>query len=278
MATSSLKGISAHSPESPRAAGSTPFKAALYVGAAAVCLTAGALSIWSARSVEIAPAEVFLNPTRTELSKLEQKQTANAETVLVNNTATTIKIESIDATCGCTKPHTEADVLAPGSSTKLSAEISTGLRRGEFSSLVTLNYVGTDTPIKGSLAWSIQAEIETEYSASPESLVLSRNSSGRHQQIRLASRTVPDFAISGVVCSHKCLRASYARGPANGEWTVDVQFLPGSAMFPVGRHWLTVSTNATVQPELMIPIYVTAIAEKGESTKRDKERLTGGSR
>jgi hypothetical protein len=49
-------------------------------------------------------------------------------------------------------------------------------------------------------------------------------------------------------------------------------------MFPVGRHWLTVSTNATVQPELMIPIYVTAIAEKGESTKRDKERLTGGSR
>jgi hypothetical protein len=278
VGTSSLEQMTADHPQPNRASGNTRLKAGLQIGAAAVCLAAGTLSIWRGRSLESAPAQVFLNPPRSELGKLQQKQTAQAETIVVNNTGTTIKIESIDATCGCTKPHTETDILAPGSSTKLSAEIHTGFKRGELSSVVTLNYAGTDTPIKGSLAWTIRAEIETEYSASPESLFLTRNKIGLHHKIHLASRTVRDFAVSGVSCSHKCLQASCARGPTEGEWTVDVQLLPQSTTFPAGRHWLTVSTNAAVQPELMIPIYVAAVTESGETTKADKQQPAGGAR
>ena len=243
--------------------------------AAALCVCAGAMSIWTAFSAGTEEAAVFISPARQDLGKLKQLQATQAETLLVNNTKRTIRIESIEATCGCTKPRAENDVIPPASSTTVRAEIQTGYRRGEFSSLVTINYKCDDTETKGRLAWSIRADVETEYSIRPELLLFTRNSVGFHQQIYIQSRTVPNFTLSGVTCSHNCFRTSCTRDASPGNWKIDVQFVPGSAMFPAGRHWLTVSTNALVQPELMIPINVVDIVVGGESAKPTIDRPAG---
>jgi hypothetical protein len=244
------------------------------IAGAAACVCAALISIWSAFSADAEAASVFVSPARQDLGRLKQLQTVQSETLLVNNTLKTIRIESIDATCGCTKVHAETDVLVAGSSTKLQAEIQTGQRRGDFSSLMTVNYVCPDTEAKGTVAWLIQAAVETEYIAEPESLVFTRQSEN-HQQIHLASRTVPNFMVSTVTCSHKCLRASYARGASPEKWTIDVHFGADAGAFPVGRHWLTVSTNAPVQRELMIPISVVD-AEGLESATPKSDQVARG--
>jgi hypothetical protein len=235
------------------------FSTALHVSAVFLCVVAGITSIRWARSVDAEPVGVCFDPPRQDLGKLKQLQTVLAEAVLLNKTQKRIRITSVDATCGCTKPILKTDVLEPGASEVLKVEIQMGYRRNAFSSAVIVSYMADGSDVKESVTWSIQGDVETEYKIEPESLAFSEQRDRLNQHIHISSQSVANFTLSRATCSHRAFRVAYSKDAVPGEWTIEVTFVPESTSFPVGRHWLSVSTNATVQPDIQIPLYVTMV-------------------
>ena len=96
---------------------------------------------------------LILKEPSYDFGKIPQGKPVTHEFELVNTSADTLKIENVQASCGCTTPVWKKDPVAPGGSTKINVGYN-ALAEGNFERLVTVYYNGNQVKtltIKGNV-------------------------------------------------------------------------------------------------------------------------------
>jgi hypothetical protein len=82
-----------------------------------------------------------LKETSFDFGKIPQGKPVTHEFELVNASNDTLKLENVQASCGCTTPIWKKDAVAPGASTKINVGYN-ALAEGAFEKPVTIYYNG----------------------------------------------------------------------------------------------------------------------------------------
>ncbi|MBE7173305.1 MAG: DUF1573 domain-containing protein [Williamsia sp.] len=95
-----------------------------------------------------------LKETQFEFGKIQQGQPVTHDFFIANNSADSLKLERVQASCGCTTPVWKNDPVAPGGSTQITVGFN-AQNEGPFEKLVTIYYNGGQVKtltIKGTVA------------------------------------------------------------------------------------------------------------------------------
>jgi hypothetical protein len=84
---------------------------------------------------------LFLKEGYFDFGKIPQGKPVTHEFEVVNTSKDTLKIENVQASCGCTTPVWKKDPVAPGESTKINVGYNS-LAEGVFEKPVTIYYNG----------------------------------------------------------------------------------------------------------------------------------------
>jgi len=96
---------------------------------------------------------VYLKETSFDFGKIPQGKPVIHEFQIENSARDTLKLENVQASCGCTTPVWKKDPVAPGGNTKINVGYN-ALSEGPFEKLVTISYNGGQTKtltIKGNV-------------------------------------------------------------------------------------------------------------------------------
>jgi len=96
---------------------------------------------------------LVLKETSFDFGKIPQGKPVTHEFELVNASTDTLKLENVQASCGCTTPIWKKEPVAPGASTKINVGYN-ALAEGNFDKLVTIYYNGNQVKtlsIKGTV-------------------------------------------------------------------------------------------------------------------------------
>ena len=97
---------------------------------------------------------LLLKETQFDFGKIQQGQPVTHEFSVSNNSADSLKLEKVQASCGCTTPVWKNEPVAPGGSTLITVGFN-AQNEGPFEKLVTIFYNGGQTKtvtIKGTVA------------------------------------------------------------------------------------------------------------------------------
>jgi hypothetical protein len=83
---------------------------------------------------------VSLEPAYIDLGSIPNGQSKVAVFKLRNNSSSTVKIDKLSTTCGCTEAGMSADVVEPGNSLEVRAKMSNYSRLGKFGAQVSANW------------------------------------------------------------------------------------------------------------------------------------------
>ena len=87
-------------------------------------------------------AEILvLKETSFDFGKISQGKPVTHEFVLINAAKDTLKLENVQASCGCTTPVWKKDPVAPGETTNINVGYN-ALAEGVFEKVVTIYYNG----------------------------------------------------------------------------------------------------------------------------------------
>lgn len=88
------------------------------------------------------PAEMLvLKEPSFDFGKIQQGQPVTHEFEVTNTSADTVKLQNVQASCGCTTPVWKKDPIAPGQSTSINVGYNAA-SEGPFEKLVTIYYNG----------------------------------------------------------------------------------------------------------------------------------------
>ena len=109
----------------------------LVLAAISLGLKAQALQTSLKPSAEI----LVLKETSYDFGKIPQSRPVTHEFVLINAAKDTLKLENVQASCGCTTPVWKKDPVASGETTKINVGYN-ALAEGVFEKVVTIYYNG----------------------------------------------------------------------------------------------------------------------------------------
>jgi len=84
---------------------------------------------------------LLLKETSFDFGKIPQGRPVTHEFEIVNTSADTLKLENVQASCGCTTPVWKKDPVAPANSTKINVGYN-AMAEGSFEKVVTIYYNG----------------------------------------------------------------------------------------------------------------------------------------
>ena len=91
----------------------------------------------------LAAAEVIsLKETEYDFGKIPQGKPVTHIFMLTNTGGTPLKLDNVQASCGCTTPEWSKDEIAPGASSKITVGYNAGAD-GPFTKFITITYNGT---------------------------------------------------------------------------------------------------------------------------------------
>ena len=110
-----------------------------------------------------APEVIALKETEYDFGKIPQGKPVTHVFTFTNTGSTPLKLDNVQASCGCTTPEWSKDEIAPGASSKINVGYNAATD-GPFTKYITVTYNGTQTKqiiIKGEV-W------KTPTSSAPE--------------------------------------------------------------------------------------------------------------
>ena len=91
----------------------------------------------------LAAAEVIsLKETEYDFGKIPQGKPVTHIFMLTNTGSTPLKLDNVQASCGCTTPEWSKDEIAPGASSKITVGYNAAAD-GPFTKFITITYNGT---------------------------------------------------------------------------------------------------------------------------------------
>jgi Protein of unknown function (DUF1573) len=98
-------------------------------------------------STKTAVAEVLvLKETSFDFGQIQQGRPVTHEFYLSNNSTDTLKIENVQASCGCTTPVWNREPVAPGANAKITVGYNAAAE-GNFEKNITIFYNGNQTKV-----------------------------------------------------------------------------------------------------------------------------------
>lgn len=125
-------------------------------------------SVAAADSTKPAKESLVLKETEFDFGKIPQGKPVTHVFEFVNTGTTPFSLDNVQASCGCTTPVWNKDVVAPGASAKITVGYN-AQNEGEFAKPVTITYNGNQTKqitIKGDV-W------KTPVTSAPENTSIS---------------------------------------------------------------------------------------------------------
>jgi hypothetical protein len=94
----------------------------------------------SKSNVAVVDTSLFLPETLFDFGKIPQGKPVTHQFTVINHGKSTLKIENVQASCGCTTPEWEKDkVLSPGESTQIKVGYNAAAE-GPFNKTITITY------------------------------------------------------------------------------------------------------------------------------------------
>lgn len=115
----------------------------------------------SAASEEMKPADVLnIQVKEHDFGKIPQGKPVTTEFAVTNSGTTPLKLDNVQASCGCTTPVWDKEAsIAPGATSKITVGYNAAAE-GAFTKFITITYNGTQSQqvaIKGEV-WKTPAE------------------------------------------------------------------------------------------------------------------------
>ena len=123
-------------------------------------------NVASVQDKKTAVEVVALKETEYDFGKIPQGKPVTHIFNFTNTGAVPLKLDNVQASCGCTTPEWSKDEVAPGSSSKITVGYNAA-NDGEFEKTITLTYNGSQTQqiiIKGEV-WKTPVASAPENSA-----------------------------------------------------------------------------------------------------------------
>ena len=96
------------------------------------------------KAVDAAPEALSLKHTEHDFGKIPQGKPVTYVFTFTNTGTTPLKLENVQAACGCTTPEWSKDEIVPGASSKITVGYNAAAE-GPFSKPVTITYNGNQT-------------------------------------------------------------------------------------------------------------------------------------
>ena len=93
---------------------------------------------------DVAPEAIALKETEFDFGKIPQGKPVTHVFTFTNTGTTPLKLENVQASCGCTTPEWSKDEIAPGGSSKITVGYNAAAD-GPFTKYITVTYNGTQT-------------------------------------------------------------------------------------------------------------------------------------
>ena len=93
---------------------------------------------------DVAPEAIALKETEYDFGKIPQGKPVTHVFTFTNTGKTPLKLDNVQAACGCTTPEWSKDEIAPGASSKIVVGYNAAAD-GPFTKSITLTYNGTQT-------------------------------------------------------------------------------------------------------------------------------------
>ena len=99
-----------------------------------------------ATAVAAKPEILLLRQTEHDFGKIPQGRPATFDFEIVNTGKDSLKLDNVQASCGCTTPEWSKDNIAPGASAKIKVGYNAHAE-GAFTKTVTIFYAGNQTKV-----------------------------------------------------------------------------------------------------------------------------------
>ena len=92
-------------------------------------------------SVKAAQEMLVLKESAFDFGKIQQGQPVTHEFIVTNNSSDSLRLDNVQASCGCTTPVWKHEAVAPGASTPISVGYNAA-NEGTFDKTVTIYFNG----------------------------------------------------------------------------------------------------------------------------------------
>ena len=94
------------------------------------------------KATTVAPEVVSLKETEYDFGKIPQGKPVTHVFAFTNTGTTPLKLDNVQASCGCTTPEWSKDEVAPGATSKITVGYNAAAD-GPFTKFITITYNGT---------------------------------------------------------------------------------------------------------------------------------------
>jgi hypothetical protein len=98
----------------------------------------------SIKEAASAPEVISLKQTEHDFGKIPQGKPVTYVFTFTNTGSTPLKLDNVQASCGCTTPEWSKDEIAPGASSKITVGYNAAAE-GPFTKPITITYNGSQT-------------------------------------------------------------------------------------------------------------------------------------
>ena len=202
-----------------------------------------------------APLEI-LGSNAIDLGTLRQTETTKKALRVRNNSASTVFVHGVMATCGCTTPKISADRIPAGEVATVNVAFDAHGVRGHSEQYVWVRYSeGVNSPV-AELAVRIDAVVTPDYDVTPARLP-AFSPTNTTQDLVLTPNAAAAVAIKSLSVNHAWFTATQVKPFAPGRPTVRVQFDPARYDKLMGDSLLTVGTDCPGEEFYLVPLKVT---------------------
>jgi hypothetical protein len=176
---------------------------------------------------------------------------------LTNNTNQTWTISGTRVSCGCTSSQALSNIIPPGQSTAILAQMDT--RRFVGSKVVTI-YVSFAAPQFQEVTLQVQAYGRDDFSITPDTMGFAtvRKGSEPRASVQLTFLTDPNWKVMNPTCESHFVKPSVQEIRRNGSEVVYEVAATLRKDLPIGK-WFTdvwVQTSSPSMPRIRIPLTV----------------------
>jgi Protein of unknown function (DUF1573) len=210
-----------------------------------VVLCCAALAQFAGVSFAQSAADIInVNERSHDFGAVAKSSKSEHRFVLKNPFKTEMRIQSVRASCGCTTPILESQVIKPGESVGLVAHFNTDRFTGDKKATLT---VSISQPLFTELQLNVKGYIRSDVVLSPGEAAFGAvpEASDKKLSLTLEYAGRPDWAIVGIACPYTFIQSEFKEiSRANGRvrYMIDI-FLQGSAPEGYLNNQITVQTN-----------------------------------
>ncbi len=227
-------------------------KSLRYVFAATVFMLACA-------SAALAAPHAVVDRPVFDFGAVSQGKKVNHVFVLKNSGDSMLTIGQVSTSCGCTVADVTSRSVAPGKNSEIHVTFNSTNFSGNISKNVT---VQTNDPQKSIYTLILKGTVFEELEASPRQLNLGsiRIGSRKETALTIENRGKQPVTLTSVKSTMPQVTAKLTRSTVNpgGKTEVNILVAPRKDDQFLGGY-ITVKTNSPAKPEIIIPLYASAV-------------------